>query len=163
MADVIVDGERLAVDPGAYPTASLVAIFRCASGDPIPGEWRGAPVDALLDDADAPPGTTHLLVRGADGFRICLPVVDALDGVLAIERRPVGGDGTGDRGGRDTAAGGYPVRDQVDATGLPRFVAPDISGTRTVKAVERIDPVALDPDEDPERYEDLLLGAPEGT
>lgn len=172
---VVIDGERNPIDPGGYPTASLTATFRCASGDRIPGEWIGVAVETMLDEAGAPSGTTHLLVQGADGYRVCLPLGDVLDGVLAFERRPPDGDGGNEGTDRSpgTESAGADERDRAaDATGgadaggdrdgasgLPRFVAPAISGTRTVKRVERIEPVTLDPAEDPEGYEDLLLGA----
>jgi len=108
--------------------------FRCASGDEIAGPWSGVPVAELVDAADAPAETTHLAVAGEDGYRVCVPVADGLDGLLAYRR-----DGTA-------------------CAGAPRFVAPGVSGVRTVKRVARIEAVVLSADADPEDFEALRLG-----
>lgn len=116
-----------------FPTRTIDEDLYCASGNPIDGPWTGLDVGALLESAEPPAETTHVLVEGEDGFTACIPIAAAVDGVLAFER-----DGT-----RSTEA--------------PRFVAHDISGTRTVKAVRRIEALVLDAHEDPEELEDLQL------
>ena len=115
-----------------YETAAIEETFRCSTGTPIPGEWTGVSVGDLLLAADAPAETTHIQVKGADGFAVCVPIGAALDGVLTF------GDG-------ETAED-------------PRFAAPGISGTRTVKGVRRVTPLTLDPGEHPEQWEDFKLG-----
>lgn len=140
-AHVTVAGDRhlripvpLPADHG-YETATVEEAFRCSTGDLIAEGWTGLAVGPLLFDADAPDETTHVQVEGADGFTVCVPIGSALDGVLAF-------------GGSDRS---------VESE--PRFAAPDISGTRTVKGVRRIEPIALDPGDHPEQWEDLKLGA----
>ena len=115
-----------------YETIAIEETFRCSTGTLIPGEWTGVSVGDLLLAADAPVETTHIQVEGADGFRVCVPIGAALDGVLTF------GDGE-------------TVED-------PRFAAPEISGTRTVKGVRQVTPLTLDPGENPERWEDFKLG-----
>jgi len=107
--------------------------FRCASGDEIAGPWSGVPVAELVDAADAPDGTTHLAVAAEDGYRVCVPVAAALDGLLAYRR------------------------DGGACEGAPRFVAPGVSGVRTVKRVARIEALELPPGADPEAREALRL------
>lgn len=137
-AHVTVDGDdavRVPVplpEDHGYETTAVDETFRCSSGTPILGEWTGLSVGALLFAADTPPETTHVQVEGADGFTVCVPIGAALDGVLTF------GDGT-------------------TAESDPRFAAPGISGTRTVKGVRRLTPVTLDPDEHPQKWEDLRL------
>lgn len=123
------------------PTATVDATFRCSSGRPIPGEWVGVALSGLLDAATVPEATTHVRVRGADGFAVCPPIVDALDGIVATDRRLPEGESS------------------EDNAGLPRFVAPAVSGTRTVQRVETIEALELDPSEDSDAYEDLQLEA----
>ena len=138
-AHITVDGEtpvRIPVplpEDHGYETATVEEAFRCSTGDVIAEGWAGLAVDALLLDADVPGQTTHLQVEGEDGFTVCIPVGAALDGVLTFE-----------------STGG-------NVESEPRFAAPGISGTRTVKGVRRIRPVTLDPSEHPEEREDLTL------
>lgn len=110
-----------------YELASVEPATECASGDPFEGHWRGMPLVELLSRAD--PDATHLLVESEDGFRACVPLADAVDGILAVKRV----DGRGD--------------------GLPRLVVPSILGTRMVKRVERIETRRLSPAQDPEELE----------
>lgn len=140
MTGVTVVGERqIEVDPDSYPAESFEETFYCASGDPIPGEWVGVPVADLLDDVAVPDETTHLRIQGRDGFTACLPIQDVVDGILAFDRRPLDDART------------FPEAE------LPRFVAPDISGTRTVKSIVAVEAIQLDPGQDPESFEELLL------
>lgn len=115
------------------PFETLDCTLRCASGNPIHGPWTGVPIQALLDSVDAPADTTHLLVTGRDGVRACIPVTTALDGVLAFSR-----DGS------------------ASARGLPRLVAPELEGIRSVRGVRRVETVSLDADEDPAGLESSL-------
>jgi len=138
-AHVTVDGDdavRIPVplprDHG-YETATIEEPFRCSGGDLIAEGWTGLAIQPLLLAADIPSETTHLQVEGADGFTVCVPIGAALDGVLAFD---------------DAAA---------DADAQPRFAAPGISGTRTVKGVRRLWPATLDPEDHPDEWEDLLL------
>jgi hypothetical protein len=102
--------------------------YVCASGDRFEGRWRGIRIIDLSEDA-LEPDATHLLVEASDGFRVCVPVAAALDGILATERL----DGVDD--------------------GLPRLIAPSIDGTRTVKRIVWIESRRLRPGEEPEDLE----------
>lgn len=127
------------VDRGSFQTDTLRETFRCSSGTPIPGEWEGVPIRPLLDAARAPAGTTHLRVRGSDGFTVCLPISEVIGGLIAFDRNSL-----------DDARIG-------SESELPRFVAPGISGTRTVQAVDRIEAIELEPGQDAEELEALQL------
>ena len=126
-----VDGATLA----DLPTVERDLTVVCASGDLEPGTWRGVAMLDLLELATVPPETTHLLVEAADGYRVCVPIEAALEGVLAFARD----------GEPFAAAGGHESR----------FVASGVKGPRTVKNVARLETVALSPGEDPESYEEL--------
>ena len=105
----------------------------CSSGDPIVGRWSGIPLVELLSDVES--DATHLAAESADGFRVCIPVLDALDGILAVGRLD---------------AEPNPAR-------LPRLIAPALSGTRLVKRVVEIDGERLSPSDDPGAFEELRL------
>ncbi|ELY55168.1 molybdopterin-dependent oxidoreductase [Natronococcus jeotgali] len=105
----------------------------CATGDRFVERWRGVPIPSLLEVAEAPPETTHLLVDARDGLRACVPVETALEGLLAV------------------AKGGRPLAE--DGEYATRFVAPGVDGVRTVKGVARIETTALAPGVDPEDRE----------
>lgn len=107
---------------------------RCSTGDRFEGHWRGVSVADLLLDAD--PTTTHVVAESADGFRACIDVLDAMDGIVAVERLDV--DATGD-----------------GENGLPRLVVPGCLGTRMVKRVTRLETRQLDSTADPEELERL--------
>ena len=128
--DVDID---LAAAVAEFDLVALPCETRCGSGDVIGGHWRGIELVELLDGLDA--DTTHLLVESEDGFRVCVPIADAVDGVLAVDRL-------------DT---------DFFPEGLPRLVAPSLSGTRLVQRVASIEGRRLSPSEDPEAFEDLLL------
>lgn len=138
---VTVVGDRRVTVPATVEESGPLAVetidrsFRCSSGEPIPGPWTGYRVADLLAAAGAPPATTHVAIEGRDGFRVCVPVGAALDGLLALRR--------GSRG---------------SGTDLPRFVAPAVAGTRTVKRVARLEAVALDAGDDPAALEELQPG-----
>jgi DMSO/TMAO reductase YedYZ molybdopterin-dependent catalytic subunit len=107
----------------------------CATGDRYTERWQGVPVTTLLDRMAPPPKTTHLLVVSRDGYRACIGIDTALDGLVAV-----------DRGGRPLSTiGSYDTR----------FVAAGTAGSRTVKGVERIEARALAPGDNPDAYERL--------
>ena len=127
------DGDIVECDLSDFDAVTRDWRFRCVSGEEIGDRWRGVPVAALLEAVSMPEETTHVVVEAADGFRGCFPLVDAMDGVLAV----------GDDDGRLESA--------------PRYVSPGVEGPKTVKGVERLEPVVLDPEESPAAYEDRLL------
>jgi len=104
-------------------TVTVTCRYRCATGTEFGGEWRGVPVEPLLDDA--PPDATHLRAESADGYRAHVPVRKAFDAVVATERL----DGPGD--------------------GLPRLVGPEFDSAQTVRDLAALVPVALPPEADP--------------
>lgn len=114
-------------------TVERTVEIRCASGDRWTASWGGTPVVALVDDVDPPLETTHLVFESDDGYRACLDVHTALEGVLAETR-----DGQ-----------------SLERTDRPRLVCPHVEGMRTVKGVSTIRAVSLSRDEDPERLEAL--------
>lgn len=116
-------------ESGAWTIVRDSIGFECASGDWIEREWVGVPVLELLDAADIPGETTHVLFESDSGERACVPLTDLDGAIVAV------GDGDG----------------------LPRFVSPHVIGPRTVKRLERIRPVSLAPEEDREAYEELAL------
>lgn len=117
--------ESFALETAAYT-------IDCSSGDRERSEWRGIPLGDLLERTTPAADATHLLVTGADGYRICLPLVDTLEALLAVERC-----------------------DRPDDGSIPRFIGPGVEGTRSVKRVERLETVALAPGENPSEYEAL--------
>lgn len=136
-------GERsdLAVDDlwadADSPVAERRIHFRCHSGRRIGGTWRGIPALELVERLDPPPDATHLLVESEDGYRACVPMRRALEGLLAVELdgRPLDG---------------------------PRFVAPGLSGPRSVRDVTRVAARSLDSHESPSDYERFPSGEESG-
>lgn len=128
---LVVDGERVGL--GDAPTRTVGDSFLCASGERWRGEWRGVPVEWLLDRAPEAEAATHLRVHGAGDHVACVSLADAIGGVVALER----------------------IDGHLSAPDRPRFVAPDIAAARTVKSVERLEPVTLAPGEDADAYEAL--------
>jgi DMSO/TMAO reductase YedYZ molybdopterin-dependent catalytic subunit len=120
------------------PVVERSCTVTCASGERTTGRWTGVPVAELVLRVAAPDRTTHLRIGGGDGYRACVPVAAALDGLVAYARD-------------DTPL----ARTEPYAM---RFVAPGVDGARLVKAPRRVEALALDPDEDPERLERLPLG-----
>jgi DMSO/TMAO reductase YedYZ molybdopterin-dependent catalytic subunit len=105
----------------------------CGSGDPIGGRWRGVGLVEVLAGIDDE--STHAAVESGDGFRICVPVADLIDGILAVER----------------------LDEPAEEGALPRLVSPSLSGTRLIKGVGEIEGKRLSPAEDPAAFEELLL------
>lgn len=119
----------------AFPPETRSVEVVCATGNRYTAEWTGIRITDLSDAVKAPADTTHFVVESLDGYRIAVPIVDGIDGVLAFEKDglPVG------------EVNPYPNR----------FVAPDIDGARDVKGVSRIEFYALEPDEDPDTLEQV--------
>lgn len=132
-----IDADTLATLPIDEREIEIV----CSTGDRYTERWQGVAIMDVLETeaaaaASIPAETTHLLVESADGHRACVALEDALDGLLAF--------------GRD----GTPLGAEADYDS--RFVAPGLTGPRTVKDVVRIEATTLEPGEDPESYERLL-------
>jgi len=130
---LVAAGRRRVVELADAPRRTVTDSFLCASGERWGGEWRGVPVAWLLERAPGDGTATHLRIHGTGDHVACVPLADALGGVLATERDD----------------GHLPVADR------PRFVAPGVVAARTVKAVRRLELIALAPDEDAEAYEAL--------
>lgn len=104
----------------------------CHSGDWQEFTWVGIPIEPLFNAVDIPSSTTHVQVDGSDEQRACIPIGQALNGVLALSQN----------GTRLT---------------MPRFVAPGIAGPRTIKSVRRIETRELSSGADRTEYEHLVL------
>ncbi|MXR52012.1 molybdopterin-dependent oxidoreductase [Halovenus sp. WSH3] len=136
MAPTIIGTEELTLpatldECEEFPVEQRRIPLQCHSGRTIGEQWRGVPVDELVFAAEMPEETTHLLVHGAGGYRMCVEIRDAFDCLLAYEcnGEPVGGD---------------------VAT---RLVGPAIDSTHSVKGVQRIEGIHLDSDEHPSELE----------
>ena len=75
---------------------------------------------------------TRLPVTAADGYRVRVPLVDAVDALLAVDRL-----------------------DTTMSASLPRLVGAGIGGPRSVSRVRRLGTAALAPAESRDRYERL--------
>lgn len=119
----------------SLPEEQLTAAVLCATGNRYDATWSGIGIDSLCDVVDAPAETTHVVVASSDGYRMAVPILDALQGVVAFDKD------------------GHPIEEQAPYSN--RFVAPGVEGARDVKGVTRIEFHALDPDADPERLEQV--------
>lgn len=138
------EGEDQVIDAAACTDRSAVTreyTIRCATGERTTDSWTGVPVTDLLHGVEAPAETTHLRVESDDGYAICVPVADALDGIVAFERD------------------GEPLQ-ETQPYAL-RFLAAEIDGERLVKGVQRVDLLSLPGDADPDQYETVTLDDPE--
>lgn len=124
------------LDLGEFERVTRAHRFRCTSGDRFGGEWTGVPVETVLASVSLPGDTTHLVVAGADGFQVCVPVLAALDGLFAVEES--GADSDRER--------------RPDA---PRFVSPGVDGPRTVQRVVRLEARRLGPGESADEFESM--------
>ena len=124
-------------DFASLPSAERDVRIDCNSGDHYTATWRGVSLADTLELAAIPGETTHVVVASSDGYRVCIDVETAADALLAFfqDGRPL------------AAAEAYESR----------FVSDGVDGPRTAKDVERIEAVTLEPGEDPEAYENLLL------
>jgi len=114
----------------------------CASGNRTMSRWTGVSVPDLLEAVDVPSGTTHLRLTGRDGYRVCVPIRDALDGLVAYARD-----------GRLLAA--------TEPYAL-RFLAAGTDGARLVRGLRRVEPLELAAGEDPDRLENVSPDGPTG-
>ncbi|MFB6352986.1 MAG: molybdopterin-dependent oxidoreductase [Halobacteriales archaeon] len=125
---------ELGPSPAGFSMHTETHAITCSSGDRETGEWRGIRVGELLERAGPAADATHLVVTGADDYRVCVPLAATLDALLAVERLDAPDDGA-----------------------LPRFLGTGVGGTRSVKRVRRIETASLAPGEDATQYEDLQL------
>lgn len=112
-------------------------VVECASGERSTARFTGVTVPRLLDAADADPETTHLRLEARDRYRVCVPIRDALDGLVAYARD-----------GRPLVA---------DSPYRTRFVAPGVDGERQVKGLARVEALGLDADVAPDSLENITL------
>lgn len=111
--------------------------INCHSGREIEGRWSGFPIAPVVDAAAFPPETTHLLMTADDGYRVCIDAWFGLDGFVgfACEELTVeGGDA-------------YALRE------TPRFLAPEIDASRTIRDLSTIEAITLQPGETVRDYE----------
>lgn len=108
----------MAEEPGLVEVQREIG-FDCTSGRHINAMWTGFPIVPLIESVGISDGTTHLIIESRDDQRGCIPITNALEGILAFTR-----DGEILEG--------------------PRFVAQGIAGPRAVKLVRRIEAVELD-------------------
>lgn len=139
-----------------YGWTSERFVINCHTGRVIEGRWTGVPLVSIVDAGVLPADTTHLLVHGADGHRVCVEIRRALEALLGFVCEEV------DRGRDEGSAGpGTGTESSETAVGCettavvdtPRFLAPDIDSSRAVRNVHAIEPVSLAPDEDPHELE----------
>jgi DMSO/TMAO reductase YedYZ molybdopterin-dependent catalytic subunit len=130
-SDPLADGWELPIpaDRSVFDLKTLETTIDCSSGSTRRETWTGIAIADMLEATEVNEDATHILVTGADGYRVCVSLNDALGGLL-----------------------GY-ARPDGDAQNAPRFIGPGVGGTRQVKGVTRIDAIALTPHEDPASYE----------
>jgi len=135
------DSEVLLVDtPDArerFAWQTRAFTINCHSGRTIEGRWSGFPIAPVAEAAAFPPETTHLLMTAADGYRSCVDAwfgIEGFVGFVCEELTVEGGDA-------------YALRE------TPRFLAPDIDSSRTIRNITTIEAITLQPDEDARDYE----------
>lgn len=134
----VVGGRRVVLEEGrisAFEADSRDVEIVCATGNRYDADWWGVPIAGLLEAADAPEDTTHVVVESADGYRVAVAIVEGVAGLLAFRKD------------------GRPIGETNPYTN--RFVAPDIEGARDVKGVRRIEFHSLAPSEDPDALENV--------
>lgn len=122
------------VEDFAIQTETVTVV--CASGNRHTAEWTGLAVVDLLEAAEAPASTTHIVVESDDKYRVAIPVAEAIEGLLAYTKD-------------DVAIG-------ENHAYANRLVSPNTEGARDIKGVSRIEPTTLDPEENPEDLENLF-------
>lgn len=110
--------------------------FQCATGSETTGVWDGIPLVEIIEAVSAPPQTTHLHVTGADDHAAHVPIVAALDGILAFSRV-------------DTTSGAAQYDSLDSHRGVPRILAPGADSAQMVRDVRAITAVSLSPGETP--------------
>lgn len=124
---------------GEFDVVTESVTVVCSTGSRHTAEWTGVRVVDLVEAADVPASTTHIVVESTDEYRVAIPVAEALDGILAYVKD------------------GVPIG--ADHEYANRFVSPGTEGARDIKGVSRIEHSSLGPAEDPETLENLF---PEG-
>ena len=119
----LLDASDLDAASREHELVTVSCRFQCASNGSFGGRWRGILIRDLLEQA--PPETTHVRVWSADEYRTTVPIVDALDAVIAIGRLDAPTDG------------------------LPRRVGEELDSADTVQSVVHIEAVSLPPGVDP--------------
>ena len=114
-----------------------VCVIECASGERTTACFTGVVVSRLLDSVDVVPETTHLHLEARDGYRVYVPIHDALDGLVAYARD-----------GRPLVA---------DSPYRTRFVAPGVDGERQVKGLACVEALGLDADVAPDSLDNITL------
>jgi hypothetical protein len=117
--------------------------IHCNSGRVHEGRWSGPPLAPLLEAAGPPADATHLVIAARDGYQVCVPLGDALEGMLALES---------DASRILEEADGESSTDHDEIPDLPRFLA-DVDPARTIQGVDTIEAVSLGPGEDRGDYE----------
>jgi len=111
--------------------------INCHSGREIEGRWSGVPIAPVAEAAQFPPETTHLLLTADDGYRVCIDAWFGLEGFVGFVCEEL------------TVEGGeaYALRE------TPRFLAPAIDSSRTIRNLSAIEAIELQPGEDALDYE----------
>ncbi|WP_335999483.1 molybdopterin-dependent oxidoreductase [Halorientalis halophila] len=137
-ATIRVEGRRQLLLPTAldacdgFEPVRSDASMHCDDSGPIDGPWTGLDVGSLLAAADGAPDATHVLLTCRDGYRVCLPVADALSAVLAYRQ-----DG-----------------ERLGPEGI-RVVGPAIGSGRSAQGIARIETATLESGADPTDLERL--------
>ncbi|WP_396613603.1 molybdopterin-dependent oxidoreductase (plasmid) [Haloferax sp. S1W] len=137
---IVVGDDRCTLTPSdfeSFSTTDCECTIECESGTRTTGTWTGVLLADLLDRVETPPETTHLRVTSTDGYSVCVDIVAALSALVAVARD------------------GEPL--STDKPYATRFLGPNIDGSRTVKGVAEIEPLALDSGTDPTDLESMSL------
>lgn len=141
--DLLATLDRVAERAGRV---AVSCTYQCHSGGTFGGEWRGVAVADLLAEAD--PETTHLLAVSADGYCVPVPVVTALETVVATESMDDATEAGDSSAGAESTDDGS--RGDDPNAELPRLVGDDLDSSETVRNLARLVPVALPAGADPE-------------
>lgn len=111
--------------------------INCHSGREIEGRWSGIPIAPVAEAAQFPPETTHLLMTADDGYRVCVDAWFGLEGFVGFVCEEL------------TVEGG----EAYALCETPRFLAPDIDSSRTIRNLSTIEAIGLQPGEEARDYE----------
>jgi len=142
---VTVKGDETVVlrdTPGArdqFDWHTRVFTIHCHSGRTIKGRWGGFSIEPLTEAAAFPPETTHLLMTADDGYRACVDAWFGLDGFVGFVCEELAVTGGEAHALRET----------------PRFLAPEIDSSRTIRNVATIESITLEPGEAVRDYETI--------
>ncbi|WP_229113385.1 hypothetical protein [Halapricum desulfuricans] len=120
-----------------FPWQTRSFTINCHSGREIEGRWSGVPIAPVAEAAQFPPEATHLLMTADDGYRVCIDAWFGLEGFVGFVCEAL------------TVEGGeaYALRE------TPRFLAPEIDSSRTIRNLSAIEAIELQPGEDARDYE----------